>query len=627
MSDEESHSQVSTSSQPETGNEENIDVTEEMDVPPDCVREFSEPKMLGRYRLCFELAAGGMAKVFLALSQGPGGFEKLVAVKQIHEHLSSSEDVVEMFLDEARLAARIDHPNVCSVFDFGLVDGTYYLAMEYLPGETLVRLMKKIHADEQLSQSPMLPALAARIFADACEGLHAAHELRDDRGELLHLIHRDISPTNLFVTYDGSIKLMDFGVAKAADRIQTTREGQIKGKFAYIAPERLRADCDDLDRRADIWSMGVVLWEFLAGRRLFYCKGHAETVMAVLKRDVPLPSQLNPRIPSVLDEIIIHTLSRDRDKRFGTARELGRALDKFNAVQSSSALAADVSELMAKLFPKERARKQQMIELARQIGDSAVLRIDGGPSKKDGAGTIDSGQREIPSLPPIPPDLVDEDEDERGSRKRMFSRAFWALGLLAGGALVLIMLFLFGGEEEPTENGRERDGVTAVASSDPDGPPPVSSLPAGSSKNPGGTERPASESDGASATVENVEAPSAASSIEERAPSQPEKTPHDEGSDSAALVTAENQAKSRPNGDRQKQNDRGPPGSVVAVTPGGWADVYLGSKRLGRTPTRLTLPPGRHRLKFMPFGRGPALSKRVRVTPGGSSRVVVRLTE
>ena len=611
MSDENNHLQRTPPHRSASECEPVNEITGEESIVQEQVKEYSEDRILGRYRLCFELATGGMAKVYLARAQGPAGFEKLVALKQIHEHLSSREDVVEMFLDEAKVAARIDHANVCSVFDFGLTDGTYYLAMEYLAGETLTRIIKKIHFETELSKSPMLPVLAARVFADACEGLHAAHELRDDSGKLVHLVHRDVSPTNLFVTYDGSVKLMDFGVAKMADRIQTTMDGQVKGKFAYLAPERLKANRVTLDRRADIWSMGVVLWEFLAGRRLFQRKGHAETVQAVIRCNVPPPSKLNPRVPQELDEIVMSALQPDREQRCETARELGRALDKFNSTQPSSALAADVAELMERLFPAERAKKQQMIELARQMGDDTVLKIDAGRTGTAGTGSSGSRSRDTASIPPI--DIDTGTADEVVLQRTWPPRAFWVAIILLGIALALSLFLVF-------QNGDE----AAEAEVAENHSPPVASL------GPGEASPPFSASDVALPPVEPAEPLSDAAG---GTPSSNRSGPSSSGESSGAnesaanVLLAKRATKTNPDGKQQKRRPRGPPGSVVAVTPGGWADVYLGSKRLGRTPARLTLPPGTHVLRFLPFGKRPALAKRVTVPPGGSARVVVRLAE
>ena len=231
----------------------------------------------GRYRIRRQLAAGGMATVYVAQLDGAAGFGKLVALKRIHPHLANELEFVRMFLDEARLTSRITHANVCSVTDFGEQDGTFFLAMELLHGESFSAVLRaclraKIPAIERAR-------LFVKLLADACEGLHAAHELRDDHGLPMQVVHRDVSPQNLFVTHDGVAKVLDFGIAKARHRLQDETSGQIKGKFAYMSPEQVRGGV--LDRRTDVWALGVVAWEMLAGKRLFRRETEMETMFAI----------------------------------------------------------------------------------------------------------------------------------------------------------------------------------------------------------------------------------------------------------------------------------------------------------------------------------------------------------
>src|SRR5580693_3933875 len=206
---------------------------------------------LGRYRVVDEIGVGGMASVHLARMDGPGGFQKWVAIKRIHPHLVEDDQFVDMFLDEARIAAGINHANVAQVFDLGKDDNTYWIAMEYLHGEPLREVMRRSEDHGQ----HIGPELAARICADAAEGLHAAHELRGKNGQLLGLVHRDVTPHNLFLTYDGYTKVVDFGIAKVADRLASTRAGTLKGKLAYMSPEQVRGA--EVDRTTDIFALGV----------------------------------------------------------------------------------------------------------------------------------------------------------------------------------------------------------------------------------------------------------------------------------------------------------------------------------------------------------------------------------
>ena len=272
----------------------------------------------GRYRLCFELASGGMATVYLAHAGGPGRFQKHVALKRIHAHLASRRDFVEMFHDEAAIAARISHPNVAAVFDFGEEKGVHYLAMEYLLGESLGRLLRACRKQPSIDRKAHA-RIVARIVADVCEGLHAAHELQDEQGRLLEVVHRDVSPDNVFVTYDGVVKLVDFGVASARNRITHTTTGVLKGKHAYMAPELLGDG--GFDRRADLFSVGVVLWEALTLRRLFRRESQAKTLFAVVGDPIEAPSQVVPELDAALDAIVM----RARARAGGALRDRARA--------------------------------------------------------------------------------------------------------------------------------------------------------------------------------------------------------------------------------------------------------------------------------------------------------------
>jgi len=309
---------------------------------------------LGRYVLRFNLASGGMATVYLAIARGASGFGRAVAVKRIHPHLASEAEFVEMFLDEARIAARIRHPNVCSVEDFGEADGSYYMTMEYLSGETLSRVARQM--------GPMPPSIAARIVADAAEGLHAAHELEGDDGQPMNVVHRDVSPQNLFVGYDGVVKVVDFGIAKAEHRIHETATGMVKGKFAYMAPEQLRGAA--LDRRADVWSLGIVLWELIAGQKLFRRDNQIETLMAVQKRHVPLLSTFRDDISWEIDDVIQRALAPRPEDRFATARDMGRELNRILSAGGGAVDVPELSDMMGRLFARRRDAQRELMRSA-----------------------------------------------------------------------------------------------------------------------------------------------------------------------------------------------------------------------------------------------------------------------
>lgn len=365
------------------------------------------PERIGRYELCFELASGGMASVYLARADGNSGFQKVVALKRIHAHLARERDYVEMFLDEARISSRITHPNVCSVFDFGETDGEYFIAMEYLVGEPLSRVHRRVVANAAQRNSPLLPARMARIVAQACEGLHAAHELKDGNGDSLHVVHRDVSAENLFVTYDGTTQVVDFGIAHARQRAHHTEAGQVKGTFPYMAPEQMTAG--GVDRRVDIWALGTVLWELLTLRRLFLRDSDVNTMYAVLSSEIRPPSDYRDGIPPELDEIVLKALQRNPDERWQNAREMGKALRRALAREQELIGPAEIADWMSELFPDGEIRKQRLIEIAR-IGDPGKRpRTSGIP--KDEARRRDAqipatARRRTPSPPPLPASLL-----------------------------------------------------------------------------------------------------------------------------------------------------------------------------------------------------------------------------
>ncbi len=261
-----------------------------------------------------------MGTVHLARCDGPGEFRKWLAIKTCHSTLDQESDVLPMFLDEARVAAQISHPNVVSVFDAGIEDGVHYMAMEYLHGEPLRELVRHVEA----CGIPVPVHVACRMIADAAEGLHAAHEAMNDRGEPLNIVHRDVSPHNLFVTYEGTTKLVDFGVATFRAKATQTRAGTIKGKVSYMSPEQVRGVA--VDRRADVFALGIILWELTTARRLFRGDDTLDTIARVLASEIPRPTTLVRGYPADLEAVVMGALAKERDERFDTAHDFARAL-------------------------------------------------------------------------------------------------------------------------------------------------------------------------------------------------------------------------------------------------------------------------------------------------------------
>jgi serine/threonine protein kinase len=281
-----------------------------------------ELSRLGRYELITRIGQGGMAEVQLAVQRGPAGFEKLVVVKLIHEKLAQEKTFVDMLLDEARVAALVKHPNVVDIYDLGHVDGRYFIAMEYLEGEPLLALLRAGRDGSRLD-----PLSTVRLIADTAEGLDAAHELRSLAGEPLGLVHHDVSLGNIVVLYNGQVKLVDFGVARASQHAGSSLK--VHGKIGYMAPEKLRGKPGD--RRSDVWSLGVVAWEALTLRRLFRGNTERETAQMVCEHEIPLPSSMNAEVPLDVDAIIMRALERDPDKRYATAKELSDDLEAILA--------------------------------------------------------------------------------------------------------------------------------------------------------------------------------------------------------------------------------------------------------------------------------------------------------
>jgi serine/threonine protein kinase len=306
-----------------------------------------------RYELVGELASGGMATVFLARLSGVGGFQRFVAMKRLHPHLANEKEFVEMFLDEARIAARIHHPNVVPILEVGASPVGYYLVMEYIEGDTLARLLAR--AAQRGKRLPI--PIALRIAVDTLSGLHAAHELRDDAGNPINLVHRDVSPQNVLVGVDGIARITDFGVARAASRLTATRVGQLKGKIAYMAPEQAAGE-ESLDRRADVFAAGIVIWEELAAKRLFKAENEAATLSRVMTEPVPLLSELVPGLSVQLSNVVMRALERDVNKRFSTCAQFGDALEAAatgkERIATPRELAAYVTEVLGEEVSAQR---------------------------------------------------------------------------------------------------------------------------------------------------------------------------------------------------------------------------------------------------------------------------------
>jgi serine/threonine protein kinase/ABC-type branched-subunit amino acid transport system substrate-binding protein len=316
------------------------------------------PNVFGRYRLIADIGRGGMSDVYLAVTEGTEAaaqFQKLLVIKMLKRELGEDPDFVKMFLNEARLAARLNHPNIVQTIEIGNAGGRYFLAMEYLEGQPLHRVFRNADARDNLSL-----AMRLHILVQALGGLHYAHERTDYDGSPLDIVHRDISPSNLFVTYDGQVKLMDFGIAKARDSETETRVGVFKGKAAYIAPEQVKGET--ADRRADIYSAGVLLWEMITGRRLWAGLAQTETLRRVMVGEVPKPSSIDPRVPRDLERIAMKALALDRAARYATAADLAADLERFSEHLLPAVIGRDIGIVVSQAFTEDRAHIRQVLE-------------------------------------------------------------------------------------------------------------------------------------------------------------------------------------------------------------------------------------------------------------------------
>ena len=308
-----------------------------------------------RYRPVRKIATGGMAEVFLAIQQGLGGFEKLVVVKRILPHLSEDGKFIQMFLEEAKLAAALSHPNIVEIYDIQRDDEGFFIAMEYLSGEDMLFLLKTF-AERQMH---MPVPVTCRILSHAAAGLAAAHESIDAEGQSREVVHRDISPGNLILTYEGITKLVDFGVAKANVANIYTRPGTLKGKLSYASPEQVQHKT--LDGRSDLFSLGIVGWQLLTGCKLFDQKSEASKVRAVMEEPIPPPSELNFRVPKELDEVVLSCLERDRRNRVQSATKLRYMLRQVSQDKGWATTAQDVGEWLRAALP-HRLEERQTLE-------------------------------------------------------------------------------------------------------------------------------------------------------------------------------------------------------------------------------------------------------------------------
>jgi serine/threonine-protein kinase len=309
----------------------------------------------GKYVLLDRVAVGGMAEIFLARQEGPEGFEKIIVIKRIRPHLSNQKTFVTMFLNEAKLAAQLNHPNIVQIYDLGKIGPSYFIAMECILGRDMRRIIPKAQA---LGIAfPMVHAL--KIASSVCEGLYYAHQRVDLRGEPLRIVHRDVTPENIVVSFDGTVKILDFGIAKAANQIEQARAGEIKGKLSYMSPEQCMGKA--LDQRSDLFSLGAVLYEWITGAKLFTGPSDVSILKAITDQPIEPPSRLRTGVPEAVDRILMKALERDRERRYQTAWEMQTDIERYLARVDSPPSSIDLAHFLRTLFKDELEEERQRL--------------------------------------------------------------------------------------------------------------------------------------------------------------------------------------------------------------------------------------------------------------------------
>ncbi|MFT3925037.1 MAG: serine/threonine-protein kinase [Myxococcales bacterium] len=306
-----------------------------------------------RYRVIDRLEAGGMAEVFRGEALSVQGFKKQVAIKRVLPNLAQNKSFIRMFLDEARLGARLNHANIVTVFDIGAADNTYFIVMEFVDGANLKTVL------ETLKKQGRRPGVKEMLYIgmEVCRGLAYAHDIRDDAGTLLNIVHRDISPPNILITKGGEVKVTDFGLAKATTQLEKTDPGVVKGKFSYLSPEAAMGL--EVDARADLFAVGIVIWEALAGRRLFLGESDYETVKKVQKSDIPSLGAINPEVDADLEALLGKIMAKDREQRFQTAHDVQDAIADYLFARRMKVTSSDVGRMMQAVVALRAQEKQR----------------------------------------------------------------------------------------------------------------------------------------------------------------------------------------------------------------------------------------------------------------------------
>ncbi|HEU4616252.1 MAG TPA: serine/threonine-protein kinase [Kofleriaceae bacterium] len=364
---------------------------------------------LGPYEIVRKLARGGMAELFLARTTGVEGIPKLVVLKKILPSHAENPKFVRLFLDEAKLASTLEHPHIARVFDMGRAEGHYFFTMEHVHGQDVRTTMRRLARVDQKFPVPH----AVQIARDVAAALHYAHERRREDGTLLDIVHRDVSPSNILVSYEGAVKLVDFGVAKAATSTVKTRTGALKGKIAYMSPEQAKGA--PIDRRSDIFSLGIVLWEMLTGERLFKAENDLATIQRIINSNAQPPSQVRPECPPELDRVVLRALANDLEQRYQTAEQLQLDLEALAYAQSSDELRAYMQQLFGeeiRAWSLAQAAGQTLTEfivdkatsMTTPVSESEIYSLDDF-EHDDEDDELEGAETIAPTAPSAPPTL------------------------------------------------------------------------------------------------------------------------------------------------------------------------------------------------------------------------------
>jgi serine/threonine-protein kinase len=375
-----------------------------------------QPVSFGKYELVSRLAAGGMAEIFLARTKSIQGFEKYLVIKRILHHRTQDPEFVRMFLDEARVAATLDHPNIVQIYDVGHVDNEYFIAMEYLRGHNLIEIVR---AGAKLGYAKPPLEHVVSILTQVCAGLHYAHEKRDFEGRSLEIVHRDVTPQNIVVSFDGSVKVVDFGIAKAATREVETLAGTLKGKIGYMSPEQCKGA--NVDRRSDIFAVGIILFELTTGKRLYHERSDFDTLKKIIEGAVPSPRDLLPFYPAFLNAIVVRCLQKNPDDRYQTARDLHADLDAFARDNQLVTGTVPLSQYMERIYADELSTHKSTEAAA--MATAAQVTMSGAGSTSSYLG--EASRRSAPVATPL-----------AEVRRQHIMR----LGLQAVGAVLLVLL-------------------------------------------------------------------------------------------------------------------------------------------------------------------------------------------